>query len=89
MPWVKQKVDTEVDGKNVEETEKKLDGDESKETPDEQPDQDATNTEDQSQDTKESAALFAYLDGEEEANLIEEGVPEEVLDTLDRLFEEM
>ena len=89
MPWVKQKVDIEVDGKNVEETEKKLEGDESKETPDEQPDQDATNTEDQPEDTGESAALFAYLDGEEEANLIEEGVPEEVLDTLDRLFEEM
>ena len=89
MPWVKQKVDTEVDGKNVEETEKKLDGEESEDASDEQPDQDATKTEDQPEDTGESAALFAYLDGEEEANLIEEGVPEEVLDTLDRLFEEM
>lgn len=89
MPWVKQKVDNEVDDENVEETEKKLDGEESEDASDEQPNPDATNTEDQPEDTGESAALFAYLDGEEEANLIEEGVPEEVLDTLDRLFEEM
>lgn len=93
MPWVKKKVDNEVSDEDVKETEKNLEGEEGEETsektPDEQPDQDVTNTETQSQDTKESAALFAYLDGEEEANLIEEGVPEEVLDTLDRLFEEM
>lgn len=89
MPWVKKKVDDEVNDDNVKETETNLEGDEGDETPDDQNTQNATETENQPQNTGESAALFAYLDGEEEANLIEEGVPEEVLDTLDRLFEEM
>ena len=88
MPWVKQKVDSEVKGDDVEETEKHLDGD-SEEESDDKGETPAEQGETPTGDAKESAELFAFLDGEEEANLIEEGVPEEVLDTLDRLFAEM
>lgn len=94
MPWVKQETSANVNKNNVtgEESDDEEEG--TATTTTQQPTQ-PTNTQQPAQngetptDTEESAALFTYLDGEEEANLIEEGVPEEVLDTLDRLFEEM
>lgn len=85
LPWVKS---DEEEGNSDGEDEEDTDDDQNEQQSDQSENQSDGDT--QSKETKtESAALFAYLDDQSDLNILEEGVPDGVLDTLDRLFTEM
>lgn len=85
LPWVKS---DEEEGNSEGEDEEDTDDDQNEQQSN-QSGEKKNKESNEGEPTGESAALFAYLDDQSDLNVLEEGVPDDVLDTLDRLFTEM